>query len=335
MRAAALETAESLVIRDVPEPIPEPGEVLLEVLACGVCGSDVSMISAGFPLGAILGHEVVGRVLRPAQTRSPREGETVVVRPNAWCGSCSWCLTGRQQLCPDAISHGLGIGRQGGFAERLAVPVDLCRPVSGIDVVDAVFADPLAVALHAVARAGSTSASFAVLGLGPTGLAVLHAGLLMGMGPGVGVDRHPPKQQWALDLGARAVVEPGDVVGVHEALGGAPQVVFECSGRPPAIAHALDAVASGGIVVLVGVSLHDAVIAPSIALTKELDVRASYCYNEEDWNQAIDLLADRTVRLGAVADGLASLETLPSELQRLAAGKVTKIVVNPAQQAMS
>jgi threonine dehydrogenase-like Zn-dependent dehydrogenase len=333
VQAAVLESVGNLVIRDLPEPSVLPGELLLEVLACGVCGSDMSMISAGFPVGAVLGHEVVGRVLAGASSGSPEEEEIVVVRPNAWCGSCSWCVAGRHQLCPDAISHGLGIGRQGGFAERLAVPANLCRSVSGVDVLDAVFADPLAVALHAVARAGSKGASFAVLGLGPTGLAVLRAGLLMGMGPAVGVDRHPPKQRHALDLGARAVTDPGDVAGLHEALEGAPAVVFECSGRPAAVAHALNAASLGGVVVLVGVSLHDAAIAPSVALTKELDIRASYCYSNDDWDQAIAMLKDRRVRLSAVVDGPVALEELPAGLTRLAGGEVTKVVVTSGDRS--
>jgi threonine dehydrogenase-like Zn-dependent dehydrogenase len=193
-------------------------------------------------------------------------------------------------------------------------------------VLDAVFADPLAVALHAVARAGSKG-SFAVLGLGPTGLAVLRAGLIMGMGPAVGVDRHPPKQRCALDLGATAVTEPGDVAGVHDALGRSPDVVFECSGRPAAIAHAFNAASPGGVVVLVGVSLHDAEISPSVAITKELDIRASFCYSNEDWDQAIEMLGDKRVRLGAVVDCAVSLEELPVALTLLTAGEVTKVVV--------
>jgi L-iditol 2-dehydrogenase len=316
------------VVREIPEPSPSSEEVLLDVLACGVCGSDVSLINAGILPGAVLGHEVVGRVVSGAGTGSPIEGDTVVVRPNAWCGSCSWCSTGRNQLCPDAVAHGLGIGRQGGFAERLAVPADLCRPVAGVDELDAVFADPLAVALHAVARAGSKGSSFAVLGLGPTGLAVLSMGLLMGMGPGVGVDRHVRKQRCALELGAKAVVEPGDVTGLHNALGAAPDVVFECSGRPAALANALDAASAGGSVLLVGVSLKEAAIAPSVVLTKELDIRASYCYTSGEWDQSIHILEEHRARLGTVVDGAVPLEGLPRALERLAAGEVTKVVVS-------
>ena len=335
MRAAVLEEAGRIVIRDVPEPSASAGEVLLEVLACGVCGSDVSMVKAGFPPGAVLGHEVVGRVLSkgpPVPSDGDvedriDEGEVVVVRPNAWCGSCPWCGTGRHQLCPDAISHGLGIGRQGGFAERLAVPIALCRPVSGVPAFDGVFADPFAVALHAVRRTKAARGSCAVLGLGPTGLSVLRCALLMGIGPAVGVDRHPRKQRHALDLGAVATSQPGDTAGLVNALGGPPDIVFECSGRPAAIGHALDAASSGGTVVLVGVSLEVAVIAPSVVLTKELDVRASYCYSRRDWDDGVDMLVDGRARLGTVVDGAVPLDRLPGALTRLAAGEVTKVVV--------
>jgi threonine dehydrogenase-like Zn-dependent dehydrogenase len=325
--AAVLEAAGSVVIRDVPEPSPAPGEVLLEVVACGVCGSDVSMIKGGFPLGAVLGHEVVGRVLSETPSSSLHEGDMVVVRPNAWCGACSWCASGQHHLCPDAIAHGLGIGRQGGFAERVAVPAGPCQPVPGVDVLDAVFADPLAVALHAVARAGTRTAPFAVLGLGPTGLAVLHVALLAGMGPGVGVDRHPPKRRHALELGATAVADPGDVAALYGALGGAPEVVFECSGRPPAIADALNAAAPGGVVTLVGISLEDATIAPSVVLTKELDIRASFCYRGEEWDKAIDMLTGGRARLGTVVDHVAPLDEFAEALALLSIGQVTKVVV--------
>ncbi len=326
VRAAVLESANQLVVRDVPEPSPAPGELLLEILACGVCGSDVSMISGGFPSGAVLGHEVVGSVLSGSKSKSFEEEEVVVVRPNAWCGSCAWCSTGRHQLCPDAISHGLGIGRQGGFAERIAVPDSLCQRVGDVEVLDAVFADPFAVAVHAVDRAASNGASFAVLGLGPTGLAVLTAASTMGMGPGVGVDRHAVKQRHAFALGASAVTHPGDFAGISDALGGAPEVVFECSGRPAAIADAVSAASLGAVVVLVGLSMHDAQIAPSILLTKELDVRASYCYNNEDWELAVSMLENGRARLGGIVDGPTSLEKLPGSFDLLAAGKVTKVV---------
>lgn len=326
MRALVLARPGTLELRDVPEPVAGPGEAMLEVRACGLCGSDLSMISMGIPEGAVLGHEVVADVLDAPAGCGLAPGDRVVVRPNAWCGSCRWCTHGAHQLCPDAIPRGLGIGRQGGFAERMAVPVDLCYRILGPEILDAVFADPLAVALHAVARAAAPRASFAVLGLGPTGLAVLGAALLAGMGPGVGVDAHEVKRQRALALGAPAVTVPGDAAAVHAALGGLPDVVFECAGRPQAIGDALALAGTGGQVVLVGMSLHPATIHPGVPMAKELDIRASYCYGASDWDRSLDVLRGGQLRMGALVDGAVSLPDVPPALELLAQGQVTKIV---------
>ncbi len=326
MDALVLAEAGILEPRRLPEPIAAPGETLLEVSACGVCGSDLSMIGMGIPAGAVLGHEVVARVLAAPRGSELSPVERVVVRPNAWCGSCRWCTSGRHQLCPDAIAHGLGIGRQGGFAERIAVPAELCYGIGDVDVLDAVFADPLAVALHAVARAGSSGGTFAVLGLGPSGLAVLAAALLAGMGPAVGVDGHPAKRERAVALGAAAVAGTGDPDAVHQALGGPPDVVFECAGRPQAIADALALAGPGCRVVLVGMSVHPASVHPGMALAKELDIFASYCYPAADWDRALDILRGAKVRIGPLVDGAVPMTEVPGALRRLGLGEVTKVV---------
>ena len=328
MKAAVLEGPGSLAIRDVPEPEPRDGEVLLQVAACGLCGSDLTLFKGGYPAGAVLGHEGAGRVLFAPEGASLQEGELVAIRPMAWCGHCVYCVSGRAQLCPEGVANGLVFSRPGAFAERIAVPAAWCSPVGDIDPIDATFADPLAVSLHGVSRAGRWVVPAAVVGLGAIGLATLAAAALEGLGPIAGVDPVESKRDRAVAAGAAAAFAPGQDVTLANALGGPPEVVFECTGRADALQEAIGLAATGGVVVIVGIAPESRIL-PIVLVPKEVDLLPTFCYRPDEWDRAIMFLREGRATVREHVDTLIPLEDLPGAVMDFMEGRVSKVVMTP------
>ncbi|HZD80897.1 MAG TPA: alcohol dehydrogenase catalytic domain-containing protein [Actinomycetota bacterium] len=327
MKGLVLEGPGEVAVRDVPEPEPAEGEVLLEVVACGVCGSDLTLIKGGFPPGGVIGHEAVGRVLSAPAETGFREGQLMAVCPLDFCGVCEHCRAGRGQLCADAVPNGLGFWRQGGLAERIAVPASMCAPMTGVDPLDATFVDPLAVTIHAVARSGRTAGPAAVIGLGSVGISMLTACLSEGLTPVAGVDPIPEKRDLALSVGAVAAAAPGDQAGLSASLGGPPEVVFECSGRPETIPEAANLVVKGGAVVLVGI--YDLLsMTPLPLIVNEIDLRPSFCYDRSEWERSVQLISTGAVKLSPMAE-TAPLEKLPTLIEEMKQGRAKKIIAIP------
>ncbi|MGA8115377.1 MAG: alcohol dehydrogenase catalytic domain-containing protein, partial [Actinocatenispora sp.] len=173
-------------------PAPSEGWVLLRVLACGLCGTDVEEYTAGpvlvptspHPLTGrcaplTLGHEFVGAVAAVGAGVTLTPGTTVAVDGNMWCGRCSWCLAGRQNLCPQLAQ--LGQQADGGLADLVLAPAYSCVPYAGIEPTVAVFAEPLSVAVRAVARGRVAPGDrVGVAGGGTIGLLTAQAARLAG-----------------------------------------------------------------------------------------------------------------------------------------------------------
>ena len=172
MRAIVYNAPRTFALRDIPTPVPGPGEVRVKVLQVGLCGTDLHLHNgrflATFPF--IPGHEVVGHVdeLGPGVTGLP-SGELVMVNPNSTCGACSQCRAGRPLLCPNIT--GIGSNSPGGFADYVVAPVAQVFSVEGMDPDIAVFTEPTSCAMHGIdvlrPAPGTTALVF---GAGPTGL---------------------------------------------------------------------------------------------------------------------------------------------------------------------
>jgi (R,R)-butanediol dehydrogenase/meso-butanediol dehydrogenase/diacetyl reductase len=328
MRAAVLEGPGKLVVQDVPEPEPRDGDALVQVLACGLCGSDLTLLKGGYPSGAILGHEGAGRVLTAPAGSGLSEGDLVALRPMAWCGGCVYCTSGRGELCPEGVANGLVFSRPGAFAERIAVPAAWCSPVGEIDPVDATFADPLAVSLHAVSRGGRWVVPAAVVGLGAIGLATLMAARLEGLGPIAGIDPVETKRERAVTAGAVAAFAPGQDAGLAGSLGGPPEIVFECTGRAEALQEAVGLAAAGGVVVIVGIA-PEARILPIVLVPKQVDLVPTFCYRPDEWDRAIMFLREGRASVREHVDARVPLEALPDAAVEFMEGRLAKVVAEP------
>jgi L-iditol 2-dehydrogenase len=237
----------------------------------------------------------------------------VLVGDSVACGACVACAAGRTQLCED-MTWVLG-----GFAERIAAPAAALHAVpDGLEPAGAAMAEPLAAAVHAVARAGA-SRHAAVLGGGTMGL--MLARLLVLEGRDVTLcDRHPQRRAQAEALGARAV----ERLGRHE-------LVMEAVGRPESWRAAIDAAAPGGTVVLVGgcPANTDVTLASGPLHYAELDVRGAFHHAPAEVDRALALLAGGDVAWRALAGDTIGLDALHGALLRPPGGEARKLVVDP------
>jgi len=306
VRAAILHGPGDLRVEHVAEP---QGEVLVSIEAATACATDTKALRHGHlilgPYPARFGHETVG----------VREdtGERVLVGDSVPCGACPPCAAGATQLCED-MTWVLG-----GFAERMAAPRAALHAVpAGLDAAGAAMAEPLAAAVHAVARAGD-GADAAVLGGGTMGL--MLARLLVLEGRDVTLcDRHPERRAQARALGARSV----ERLGRHE-------LVMEAVGRPEAWREAIGAAAPGATVVLVGgcPSGCDVTLPAAPLHYAELDVRGAFHHTPAEVDRALDLLAGGDVDWRALAGETIGLDDLGAALERPSAGEARKLVVDP------
>jgi L-iditol 2-dehydrogenase len=308
MRAAMLHGPDDLRVEDVAEP---DGEVLVSVEKATACATDLKMLRHGHhilgPYPARFGHETVG-------VRDDT-GERVLVGDSVPCGACRACAAGRTQLC-ERMSWVFG-----GFAERIASPAAALHAVpAGLDPAGAAMAEPLAAAVHAVARAGrDCGADAAVLGGGTMGL--MLARLLVLEGRDVTLcDRHPQRRAQAEALGARAVAR----LERHE-------LVMEAVGRPQSWRAAIGAAVPGATVVLVGGCPSGCdVTLPSFPLHyDELDVRGAFHHTPQEVDRALALLATGDVDWRAFAGETIGLGDLHDALRRPPKGEARKLVVDP------
>jgi len=300
MRAAVYESPEHIVVREFPVGELGPADVLLSIEACGVCGSDVASYLHGHYAtpGQVLGHEMSAIVSAMGRDHVAsgrlQVGDRVAVRPARSCQACPYCLAGTPQLCGESGPRTLGYGARGGYADTVLIP----NAVVGADVIpvpadlpadEVVWAEPLAVAVHAVSRATTAQTrSLLVLGGGSVGLCVLAAALASGISRVALSEPRAERRAAAARLGA----EPVDLA---QGRGGPGfDAVIDTSGSPSAILGAVAALAPGAPVVLVG--LGDAPVPWPIG---SHDVVASFAYTDGDFAAAVAHIVAGRVRLGS------------------------------------
>src|SRR5690606_13700140 len=246
----------------------------------------------------VLGHEVAGEIVEVAgQADGLRVGARVAVNPSRWCGTCRYCREGRENLCENIFFMGSASKTphmQGGFSSYIdAIPAQ-CVPVPpDLPYEAAALAEPLAVALHAVARAGSLrDRNVAVLGGGPIGLMLLLAAKLEGVRSVVVIDIAAAPLAFADKLGADRVVNAAS--GPPD-FGDGVDVVFEATGSPAGLASAIAATRRGGVLVQVGNLPGGQISVPAAAIVaKELSVFGTFRFGRE-YNRAVELITSGAV----------------------------------------
>jgi L-iditol 2-dehydrogenase len=338
MRALVYEGPWQLVLREVPEPVPGPGEVRVSVRACGVCGSDVHGYTGSTgrrtpPL--IMGHEVAGVVdAVGAGVSGFGPGDRVVLRSIDSCGECEYCAAGKVSICSRRRS--LGVVIPGAYAEALVVPARMAVPLpQDMSFEDGAMVEPLAVSMHAVSLSPRPMGSVAIVGAGTIGLLALLAARLAGAGPAVVTDRVPRRLDLARRLGADVVVnvdEADPVAAVRDACGGRlADVVFEAVGLDATSRQSVALARPGGNLIWIGNSDPMVSLNMQDVVTRELTLRGAYGANEE-FEQAVEAIRTGRLPAGRLIDRVAPLEEGPALFEALAKAKLdaTKIVLSPA-----
>ena len=315
MTAAVLRGPRDLAVMTIPAPRPRPGEVSVEVLACGICGSDLRYYEGENPwakhtLGhekpnppnMVLGHEVVGR----------HEGRAVAALAFKGCGECLACRRGQENLCADTahLGHGAGWGdvefNPGGMAELCPVWREhLYALPPGVSAAEGTFLDGLAVAVHAVRRAALfPGASLLILGAGPIGLCIMQAARALGAGPCRVADIYAVALECAAEVGADETrqVDGGGMQALAAELAPAAgrrglDAVFETTGDPAAQEAALQMLAPGGCLVLMA-GVAPALRLPDGALAGERRLTTASNHMYEDFQVALEMLGSGRVRVG-------------------------------------
>ncbi len=242
--------------RDIPEP--GPGEVLVRVGVCGICGSDATEYSRGPVLARppmVLGHEFAGTVEKVGPGVSLTPGATVVAGAGIACGDCRMCRAGRTNLCTSYST--LGLQHDGGLQGFVVAPESTLRDVSdsGLSMDTLGLTQPMSIAVHTVRRSGLKAGQDAVIvGVGGIGSFITVAAAAVGARVLV-VDRDAERLQLALNLGAHAslVAGEGSLTDRLAELGMEPDVFFEVSGSRPGIDSVFEAARPGATIVPVGI----------------------------------------------------------------------------------
>ena len=328
----------TMTLEDVPDPQPSAGELLVDPVAVGICGSDVH----GFigktgrrkpPM--IMGHEFSGTVtgVGPGVSRFGI-GDAVVVSPIQACGVCANCRAGLTNICTQR--HVLGVDIAGAYADRLVIQESMAYPKpASLSWRRAAMSEPLAVALHAVEITPiRLMETVAIVGAGTIGLLTLLAARLKGAGRVIVTDMMPHRLELARQLGAHLAInvkEQDPVQAVKDLTGGlGADVTFEAVGFGPTVQQALALTRTGGHVTWIGNSAQMIELNMQEIVTRELTVRGAYGFNRE-FAAAIQAIATGRIDVDPLIERIAPLADGPQIIHDLAAGvlDLAKVILEP------
>jgi L-iditol 2-dehydrogenase len=291
MRAAVLDKPLSIEVKEVGIPEPKRDEALIKVACIGVCGSDVHYYEHG-KIGCyevkkpiILGHELAGEVVKVGEdVTGVAVGDRVAVEPGVTCGKCSYCKSGRYNLCPDVVFMATP-PVDGAWADYVSVRSDfLFKLPDSMSYEEGALLEPLSVGFHAMKRGkvGPADRLF-ITGLGPIGLLTIQAAKIFGVTEIYASDVVPFRRELALEMGVTNVINPA-AEDVNERLqkltdGKGIDVLIETSGNQHAITAALKQVNRGGRLVLIGLPVQSEIpIDIGHLIDAEIDVYGVFRY---------------------------------------------------------
>ena len=348
MRAAVLNRGQLVVRDDVEEPVPGFGQVLVQVHACGICGSDLHFAQHGGDMLALgkqiegmpdfgggqddvdldhdvyLGHEFSAEVLDVGPDTEPSApvGALVTSIP---------ILMGMDGIRPIVYSNSV----KGGYGERmlLSAPMLLAVP-NGLSAEHAALTEPMAVGLHAVNKGRlETGQGAIVLGCGPVGLAVIAALATRGVEPIVAADFSPARRRIAEQMGAQVVVDPRQETGWaawSRSANGAPPVVFEAIGVPGILDDVLRCAPAQSRVVVVGVCMEHDTINPFFGISKELNIQFALGYDPMEFAQSLRSIAEGQIDVTPMITAEVGLDDVPQAFADLGDPEQhCKILVKP------
>jgi threonine dehydrogenase-like Zn-dependent dehydrogenase len=333
MRAVVVGDVNRVIVEDVVAPAPGPAALVApEIL--GLCGTDLKIVSGAIPVSypRVLGHEMVGRVVRPGAGGRMAEGTRVLIDPAVSCGRCRLCRADRSHLCP----YGALMGREvdGVFADLVAVDDGQLHPVPAhLSSREAAMLQVLGTCVHAQTLVDVfPGQSAAVIGLGVSGL--LHVQLLRSRGIDciVGITRSAWKRQLAVDFGATVTAEPAAArAAVDELTGGVGvDLVIESAGVGATFRQAVELAAIGGRLLVFGI-----ISSPPEGLNwyklyyKELDIVNARAARPRDYARGVELAASGALQLAPLWSWGAGLDAAADALAVAGSGDTLKVTLHP------
>jgi threonine dehydrogenase-like Zn-dependent dehydrogenase len=343
VRASVLRNGSMIYRDDVADPVPGPGQVLVSVSACGICGGDLHFathsalmaelgaqmtgaptLTDGLDLTAdvFMGHEFAAEVIEAGpHTAAPPPGTAVTSIP---------ALMSAEGMQPLLYSN----TRPGGYAERMVLSAPLLLPIpNGLDPRYATLAEPMAVGLHAVNKSGIERGQGAVvIGCGPAGLAVIAALDAVGIEPIVASDYSGARRDLGRLMGAHEVVDPASEPifdAWHRNGTGAP-VVFEAVGVPGMLNEVLRYAPLDTQVVVVGACMEPDAITPYFGIAKEMSFQFVQAYAPHEFEECLRRVADGEIAVAPLITGEVALEDVSTAFTELADPELhCKILVLP------
>ena len=342
MKVLLLSQYKHLEIAELPEPTPGPGEVLVRVAACGICGSDVHGYdgSSGRRIPPIvMGHEAAGRIAAVgSDVKGFAESDRVTFDSTIYCGACGPCRRGEVNLCDNRQVMGVSCSdyrRAGAFAEYIAVPSRIVyRLPDNLSFAEAAMLEAVAVAVHAVSLAQvSPNSTALVLGAGMIGLLVLQALHVAGCSRVFVADIDLSRLKLAQEVGATTVLsaDAGLMEQVLQLTSGVGiDVAVEAVGRNETVGAAIESVRKGGTVVLVGNISPEVTLPLQRVVTRQIRLQGS-CASAGEYPQAMELLATGAIRVKPLITAIAPLDEGPQWFERLHAREpnLMKVVLTP------
>lgn len=329
MKAAVILQPERFEIQELPIPKPAPGELLVRVMASGICGTDVHIFQGEY-LGSypiIPGHEFAGVVEQVGSgvTRF-KPGSRVAVEPNLPCDNCVNCLNNRQNFCLNW--QAVGVTRPGGMSQYVIVPEKAAFDIGELLFEQAAFMEPLSCVLHGLERLDLGMASkVAILGAGPIGLLLLQGLRQQGAARVVVVDKNPTRAALAQSFGAEL-----SLTNLDELERDAYDAVVDATGAVAVMSRTLDFARPGGKILLFGVppSGQKMTVEAFPIFRKGLTILSSFTSLRNSY-QALDLLKNRRILVEKVISHRLPLEALQQGIELIEQGSepVYKVMILP------
>lgn len=349
MKALLLSEPNKLQVTDVPTPTVGTDELLIEVGACGICGSDVHGYdgSTGRRVPPIvMGHEAAGTVVEVGSAvRAYSPGDRVTFDSTVFCGICDYCLAGEGNLCNDREVIGVSCSefrRAGAFAELITIPERVAYHLpDGLSFAEAAMLEAVSVALHGVAVSEmSGEETVLVIGAGMIGLLLLQAARVRGFGAArVFVsDVDATRLKLAFALGAEETFLASGAALTDEILkrtdGRGVDLVLEAVGRDETIATGIDCVRKGGTVTLVGNISPQVNLPLQKVVSRQIRLQGS-CASAGEYPDAMKLMATGQIKVAPLITAVAPLADGPSWFERLHSHEpnLMKIVLDPRPSA--
>lgn len=342
MKAAVYLGNKTIETREMERPVLKKGEVLIKVMAGGICGTDVHIFygapGATVPtVPVVLGHEFAGEVIECADGASRlRVGDHVTVDPNIYCGNCEYCLNGKKNFCTSMSA--IGINHNGGFETYCAVPEKQAILLSAdTDYEEAALAEPLACCLHGIDNISIVPGdTVCVIGGGAIGQIMAQLARISGASKVIVSEPSAVRRELAVSLGADAAFDPleGGIKSQLRAILGKDytDVVIECAGKPETVGQAVHIAGRGGRILLFGLPYPtDTYALPlSEVFQKELTIRSSFV-NPDTQYRAARLIDEKRLDLKPLITHRYSVSQLEEAIKKQMSGDSVKVMILPQE----